>query len=160
MVEDAVSSQSRKVSSRRSEGVETCLSSDTWNILFLGMPTMQRSLRAPCCSCQVCPTKMGSHGCGSPFHFQLPVGRHRESYKTVLLDLFCHFFVLVSFLKTIWKHEYFVMDCEGLEIESCKLHISQSINVRDAAQKHGYLSLASSVYQVIPAGLLDVSKWI
>lgn len=103
---------------------------------------------------------MGSHGCGSPFHFQLLVGRHRESYKTVLLDLFCSFFLLVSFPKTIQKHEYFVMDCEGFEIESCKMHISRSINVRDAAQKHSYLSLASSVYQVIPADLLDVPKWI
>lgn len=52
------------------------------------------------------------------------------------------------------------MDCEGLEIESCETHISHSINVRDAEQKHDYLSLASSVYQVIPADLLDVSKWI
>lgn len=55
---------------------------------------------------------------------------------------------------------FFVMDCEGLEIESCETHISHSINVRDAEQKHDYLSLASSVYQVIPADLLDVSKWI
>lgn len=54
----------------------------------------------------------------------------------------------------------FGIDCEGLEIESCKTHISHSINVGDAEQKHDYLSLASSVFQVIPADLLDVSKWI
>lgn len=134
--------------------------SDAWDILLLGMPRVQRPLDAPSCSCQVHPTKMGSHGCGSPFPSQLLVGRHGERCKTVLLDLFCYFFLLVSFLKTIQKHEYFVMDCEGLEIESCKMHISHSINVRDAEQKHGYLSLASSVYQEIPADLLDVSKWI
>lgn len=52
----------------------------------------------------------------------------------------------------------FVMDCEGLETESCKTHINHSINVREAVQEHSYLSLASSVYQVIPADLLDVSK--
>lgn len=140
--------------------METSLLSDTWDILLLGVPRVQRPLHAPSYSCQVHPTKMGSRGCGSPFHFQLLVGRHGESYKTVLLNLFCCFFLLVSFPETIQRHEYFVMDCEGLGTESCKMHISQSVNVRDAAQKHGYLSLASSVYQVIPADLLDVSKWI
>ena len=94
------------------------------------------------------------------FPFPASCEKARQSYDTVLLDLFCHFFLLVSFRKTIQRHEYFVMDCEGLEIESCKMHISHSINIRDAAQKHGYLSLASSVYEVIPADLLDVSKWI
>lgn len=84
-----------------------------------------------------------------------------RSYKSVLLDLFWHFFLLfpfLSLLKTIQRHEYYAMDCEGLERESCKMHISYSINVRDAVQKHGYSSLASSVSQVIPADLLDVSK--
>lgn len=64
-------------------------------------------------------------------------------------------------MKIIQRHEYFVMDFfEGLEIESCKMPISRFINIKDAVQEHGYLSLASSVYQVIPADLLDVSKWI
>lgn len=73
-------------------------------------------------------------------------------------------FPFLSFLSKIYPETcfffFFVMDCEGLEIESCETHISHSINVRDAEQKHDYLSLASSVYQVIPADLLDVSKWI
>lgn len=87
--------------------------------------------------------------------------RHGGSYKYFLLDLFCYFFLLfpfLSLLKTIQRHEYYAMDCEGLERESCKMHISHFINVRDAVQKHGYSSLASSVSQVIPVDLLDVSK--
>lgn len=111
--------------------------------------------------CQVHPTKMGTHGCRSLFYFKLLVERQGGSYKPVLMDLFCHFFLVFLFLflpKTIQRHEYYVMDCEGLERESCKMHISHSINVRDAVQKHGYSSLASSVSQVIPADLLDVSK--
>lgn len=108
--------------------------------------------------CQVHPTQMGTHGCRSPFHFHLLEEMRGGSSKSVLLDLFCHFFFLVSLLKTVQRHEYFAMGCEGLERESCKMHISHSINVRDAVQKPGYSSLASSVYQVIPADLLDVSK--
>lgn len=86
------------------------------------------------------------------------LGRHRESCKTVL---FCCFFFLAPFTKITQRREYFVMDfCEGLEIESCKMLISHFINIKDAVREHGYLSLASSVCQVIPADLLDVSKWI
>lgn len=62
--------------------METSLLSDTRDILLLVKPRVQRQLHAPSYSCQVCPTKMGSHGCGSPFHCQLLVGMRRESYKT------------------------------------------------------------------------------
>lgn len=84
----------------------------------------------------------------------------KNPVRLLCLDIFCCFFLKVSFLKAVQRHEYFVMDCEGLEIENCKMYIKCSINVGDAVQKHGYLSLASSVYQVIPADLLDVSKWV